>query len=193
MSTPAVFLVLAASLLAVPNLLAGSWTKSENVWSRIVEHPDGTRTLSKQDIKTNTLEEATYTEGNVLVKRRLFQLDDLGNPRLAMLFDGKSNLLARTEYFYDEYGEIKEEVLFNTKGQLLRRLVYGLNAGIDERPRAFTYDPNAPDKAPVQTEDAEAVMPSALAPGTGGGAGIPSGRALPSSGRRLPESRSSRR
>ncbi|CAN5211311.1 hypothetical protein BH23VER1_BH23VER1_26340 [soil metagenome] len=177
-------LAMVVSVLALPSLSASSWKKVGNAWSRIVEHADGTRTFSKQDIRTKTLEEATYSEGDVLIKRRLFQLDDLGNPRLAMLFDGRSNLLARTEYIYDEYGDLKEEVLFNTRGQLLRRLLYGLSAGIDERPVAFTYDPNNPDGTPVETRNAEAVMPSALAPGTGArGAAIPSGRALPSAGR----------
>lgn len=190
-------LVLLACALVVSAPLSASaqWQRlNKSVWSRVLEHEDGTRTDSKQDINTKVLEEMTFDQNGVRVKRRIFQLDDLARPRTGLLFDGRNNLLARTEYVYDEYDELKEERLFNTKGQILRRLVYGLaRDGIQSRPIAFTYDPSRPDASPVRsTTNVDPVMPldvkksggSAIpvAGATSSGGGIPSGSAPPARG-----------
>lgn len=160
-----------------------SWKRIDQVWSRILEHNDGTRTESKQDINTKSLEERTF-KGQVLVKRRLFQLDDLGNPKAGLIFDGKKNLVARIQYYYDEYDELKEERLYNRKGKVIRRLVYGLDkTGLKSKPVAFTYDPNAaPGSQPTRsTEDFDPIMP--LGVKTGAGSGIPGGRRITTNNR----------
>lgn len=169
--------------VAGPHHAAASWKRVNHVWSRVIEHEDGTRTESKQDINTKVLEEITFDANKVRIKRRVFQLDDLARPRSGLLFDGQNNLLARTEYVYDEYDELKEERLFNTKGQVLRRLVYGLaKDGIQSKPVAFNYDPERPDAAPTRsTTNVDPVMPldvkrnpgSGIPIASGGGTGIP--------------------
>jgi len=172
MRTPKFLFVPALCLLLFPVLAqASGWSRQGGAWSRIVEHKNGSHTYSKQDITTKTLTEWTKDPAGILTKKRLFSLDKRSRPRLAYLYDGRENLLARTEYLYDEYDELKEERLYNTRGQLLRRLIYGLqNGGIRSVPVAFTYDPENPDAKPVRsTERVEPIMPIDVHGGSGGG------------------------
>ena len=158
-SVPLIALILA--LVATTSVSTAKWERSSDIWSRVVMHDNGKRTESYQNINTRNLREETYDQNNIVVKKRLFQLDKLGRPVNALVFDGNDNVVGRVQYVYDEYETLKEERLFNVKGQLLRRLFYGLEkGGIQSKPIAFTYDPNNPDAKPMRNDKgAEPIMP----------------------------------
>jgi hypothetical protein len=132
-----------------------------DIWSQTILHPDGSRTVSKKDLESKVINQETFNASGTLVMKRVYQLDAAGKEQRGFVFDGYNQLIYRIGYIYDEIDRLKEEVLFNTRGQVVRRQIYEYNrVGQVIRPvKAFTFEgaipQNAlqPDQALMKPED----------------------------------------
>ena len=91
--------------------------------SRTVVHKDGTYTTTQRDRSTRTLVRETKKRNNTLIMRSEFALDEKGRERKGRVYDGQNNLLFISEFVYDN-GELIEERVFDSKGKVVRRLLY---------------------------------------------------------------------
>lgn len=144
------FLAVVLSPVAAPSF-AGAQDKKYGAFGSTILHRDGSRTERQKMGDSNQIREVTYNKDSVCIQSRLFIVDNQGNLRNGVLWDGRGNRLGSTSYIYHQTtGQLLEERLFNNKGQIVRRLFY---PGALNDPRyanrmvAFTYDPNvAPEK-----------------------------------------------
>lgn len=145
---------IAAAIMA---LLAGLTQAADDeasgaVWSRIIQHMDGTQTRSVREGSKNEIVEETFDANKVLIAKRLFILDKKDRVRKGIIFDGKENPVGSTDYGYTRDGRLYETRLFNRKGQLVQRIFEpGVlpNEPANARHRlACHYDPDHPNAAP---------------------------------------------
>ena len=137
-----------------------------DVWARTVLHADGSRTVSKKDSKSRIIEERTYTGDDFLLMKRLYQIDEKGNSQRGFVFDNNNNMIYRIAYAYDEIDRLREEVLYNMNGQVVRRQIYDYDhQGKPMRPKAFTFVEAIPGNAPTSMQPA-AVMEKASRSGS---------------------------
>jgi hypothetical protein len=132
-----------------------------DIWSRTILHPDGSRTVSKKDLEAQVINQETFNPSGTLVMKRVYQLNAAGKEQRGFVFDGYNQLIYRIGYIYDEIDRLKEELLYNMVGQVVRRQIYEYNrVGQLVRPvKAFTFEEaipqNAlrPDQALMKPED----------------------------------------
>ena len=142
--------------------------KSEDSWARKIMHYDDSNqnlegiTVAKKNPIEDTLEEKTYNRHEIMITRRKFQMDRKGRIRNGLIFDGRNNLLGRTEYGFDKWDRIQQERLYTKKGKLVRALLYRYDAnGNPTKPIAYTFDPNNPTSKKRVTTDVEPILPQA--------------------------------
>lgn len=163
----ALLAALFASLLAAPSAWCQLELKSEDSWARKIMHYDDSNenlegiTVAKKNPVEDTLEELTYNQHEILVTRRMFQMDSKGRIRNGLIFDGKNNLLGRTEYGFDKWDRIQQERLYTKKGKLVRALLYRYDSGGSPvKPVAYTFDPSNPSSKKMVTTDVEPILPA---------------------------------
>ncbi len=157
------FPALLTAMLAV-TLNAGAQTPGDGGLSRIFVHRDGSRTESVKMGNSRDLKEFHYNVNKLLVSCRHFVTDSNGRIRKGIIFDGRTNPLGTVMYNFDKVtGKTIEERTFNTKGQLIMRLMYPgtlADPRLASRYVAFHYNPNDPNAKPVQdTRRAKPVRP----------------------------------
>ncbi len=133
--------------------------KNIDVWGRAIHHGDGSYTESKQDVKSNTLEQITKSKNGVKLQRRMVSLDPNGRPAESLIYDGREQLKYRGTLIYDQIGRFSEEQIFDAKGTLIRRRVQQYGARGEKMPlRSWDYVANIPDdlKLVITRDDAAA-------------------------------------
>lgn len=103
---------------------AANTNSEEGIYSRTIIHPDETRTVSKQDINNKIREKRTLDKNGILLMRSIFQLDAQGKAVNGLVYDGRNQLLYRSEFTYDTADRLEEERVFDRNGTLVRRLFY---------------------------------------------------------------------
>jgi hypothetical protein len=165
------FLSLCAVTVASLSIVSTSWSqlelKSEDSWARKIMHYDDSNenlegiTVAKKNPVEDTLEETTYNQHEIMITRRMFQMDSKGRIRNGLIFDGKKNLLGRTEYGFDKWDRIQQERLYTKKGKLVRALLYRYDtSGSPIKPIAYTFDPSDPNSKKRVTTDVEPILPA---------------------------------
>ena len=165
------FLFLCAVTMASASVVSTSWSqlelKSEDAWARKIMHYDDANenlegiTVAKKNPVEDTLEESTCSQHEIMITRRLFQMDSKGRIRNGLIFDGKKNLLGRTEYGFDKWDRIQQERLYTKQGKLVRALLYRYDtSGSPIKPIAYTFDPSDPSSKKLATTDVEPILPA---------------------------------
>ncbi|MEZ5326640.1 MAG: hypothetical protein R3F19_16455 [Verrucomicrobiales bacterium] len=165
------FLSLCAVTVASLSVASTAWSqlelKSEDSWARKIMHYDDSNenlegiTVAKKNPVDDTLEETTYNQHEIMITRRMFQMDSKGRIRNGLIFDGKKNLLGRTEYGFDKWDRIQQERLYTKKGKLVRALLYRYDSsGSPIKPIAYTFDPSDPSSKKQVTTDVEPILPA---------------------------------
>ena len=121
-SVPAVLLTVILILSQTIQSEVYSYDGADQI-SRTVIHKDGTYTTTQRDRDTRTLIKETKKRNNTLIMRSEFALDAKGRERKGRVYDGQNNLLFISEFVYDN-DELIEERVFDSKGKLVRRLLY---------------------------------------------------------------------
>lgn len=174
------------SLMAIVSLEMACAQQSEpntgggNVWSRVIDHYDGTKTKSVKNGDANTINEEKYDKNGVMVAKRLFALDSKGRLRRGIIMDAKANPLGSTEYGYDKYDRIVEQRVYDTKARLTQRVFPpGTLAGVPANAKhtiTFFIDPTNPNNSKAMQTSEPLVQPvnraeDAFVPGVPGGGG----------------------
>lgn len=96
------------------------------------------------DKATNELTEATYNAGGALISKKHYLLNERGLPTQGHIYDGRGNLVARSQVYFDEYGRAKEMRSFNLQGQCYQQVIYEYGADGKAKPaKVINVDPRA--------------------------------------------------
>lgn len=112
------FLSLAGGLLSAPP------PALQPVVGRTIYHSDDSRTESVRDPNTRELTEMTYSAGGALTTKKVFLLNEKGEPIQGNVYDGRGTLVARCQSFYDEFGRRKEDHLTNLRGEVFQKVLH---------------------------------------------------------------------
>ncbi len=143
--------VTATSALRAQNV---SERREGNAWVRTVMHDDGTRTVSKKDDTVKEIEKWTMSANDVLVSRSVFQVDKNGKFQRGQVFDGRGTLRYVSEFFYDSMGRQIEERVSDSRGMLVRRLIYSHDQFGRAKPFSIAYS-NGSAGSPVAISNAD--------------------------------------
>lgn len=97
---------------------------STTVVGRTLYHKDDSRTESVRDPNTRELTEMTYNPAGQLTVKKVFLLNEKGEPIQGNVYDGRGNLVARCQCIYDEFGRRREDRLINMQGEVFQQVVH---------------------------------------------------------------------
>lgn len=107
-------------------------------------HPDNSHSETVVDKSTNELTESTYNSAGALVSKKHYLLNERGLPTQGHIYDGRGNLVARSQVYFDEYGRAKEMRSFNLQGQCYQQVLYEYGAdGKAKQPKVINVNPGA--------------------------------------------------
>lgn len=143
--------------------------KSTQIYAKGILHEDGTRTDSIKDVQKRETSEITYSANGVVIAKKVFLLNENGDPLQGIIYDGAGNLIARAQFFFDDLGRVTEERCINPKGEIFRRVIRQYDASGKALPsKAFDFAVNAPNMKPATMDFTK------MLPGTGQESGAPS-------------------
>ncbi|MCB1225160.1 MAG: hypothetical protein KDK99_05050 [Verrucomicrobiales bacterium] len=139
------------ALFWLGSALSPLWGQDANVvQGRTILHPDDTRTETVRDPNTKTMETRTVDANGVLLARRLYQLNDQGYPVMGNIYDGAGTLQARCQSFFDAFGRLQEERLYNMAGECFQQLLHSYDAdGKPQTPQVINYQVKSPTMRPA--------------------------------------------
>lgn len=107
-------------------------------------HPDNSHSETVVDKTTNELTESTFNSGGALISKKHYLLNERGLPTQGHIYDGRGNLVARSQVYFDEYGRAKEMRSFNLSGQCYQQILYEYGSdGKPKQPKVINVDPRA--------------------------------------------------
>lgn len=107
-------------------------------------HPDNSHSETVVDKSTNELTESTFNSAGALVSKKHYLLNERGLPTQGHIYDGRGNLVARSQVYFDEYGRAKEMRSFNLQGQCYQQVIYEYGSdGKAKQPKVINVDPRA--------------------------------------------------
>jgi hypothetical protein len=89
---------------------------------------DGTRSLIVSNPDNGTMEETVTTASGKALRKTVYQVDEAGQPRNAIFYDGKGKITSKAVYQRDATGRIERETIFSANDQVLRKRVYQYGA-----------------------------------------------------------------
>ena len=91
---------------------------------RTIYHADDTRTETVSDPSIREMTEMTYNTSGQLTVKKVFLLNEKGEPVQGNVYDGRGNLVARCQSVFDDLGRRKEERLSNLNGEVFQQVLY---------------------------------------------------------------------
>lgn len=117
---------------------------STPIVARSTYHPDNSHTESVVDKATNELTESTFNASGALISKKHYLLNERGLPTQGHIYDGRGNLVARSQVYFDEYGRAKEMRSFNLQGRCYQQVIYEYGPdGKAKQPKVVNVDPRA--------------------------------------------------
>jgi hypothetical protein len=144
---PAIILALMPALTAVSRD-----TRSFGQSARTVIHADDSYTESVQDITAREQREVTYSPKpqSVVIAKKVYLLDDKGQPLQGNVYDGKGQLKARVQFLYDDFGRMSEERMYNLQGQVFQTITFGYDRNQKPLPpKSQTFNVASPNMSPA--------------------------------------------
>ena len=120
------------------------------VQGKTILHPDGTRTESVSDPNTKEMEAKTFDTNGILLVRRLYQLNDQGQPVMGNIYDGAGNLQPRTQSFFHAFSRLQEERSYNLAGECYQQVLHSYDLeGKAATPKVINYQVQSPTMRPA--------------------------------------------
>lgn len=141
------------------------------VVGRTLYHADDSRTEMVKDPNTREMTESTYNTAEQLTVKKVFLLNEKGEPVQGNVYDGRGNLVARVQCLYDEFGRRKEDRLINLQGEVFQQVIHSYGAdGKALQPKVVNLNAQAPTLKPEALD-----YTRGGAPGVAPAAGVPAG------------------
>lgn len=156
-------LLAAAATAANPSMQA--------VVGRTVYHPDNSRSETVRDMNVREMTETTYNPANAVVSKKVFLLNEKGEPLQGNIYDGRGNLVARAQCFYDEFGRRREDQLTDLGGVVFQRIVHEYDRNGKALPPKVMNLAQSPTLRPEAMDFTRSAPPSL--PAAGGAAAMP--------------------
>lgn len=139
---------------------------STPIIARSTYHPDHSHTESVVDKTTNELTESTFNASGALISKKHYLLNERGLPTQGHIYDGRGNLVARSQVYFDEFGRAKEMRHFNLQGMCYQQIIYEYGSdGKAKKPKVINVDPRAaPSIKPGVIDFTQGVPPSGMVP-----------------------------
>lgn len=157
-----------AAILGLCWLALGLPVKAQSqqrIIGRTIYHDDKSRTESVSDPYTREMVESTYTADNVLTVKKVFLLNEKGEPLQGNVYDGRGNLIARCQCLFDEMGRRKEDRLSNLNGEVFQQVIHEYEtSGKAKTPKVINLNAGAAPSVKPQSIDFTQGTP---APGMG--------------------------
>lgn len=119
------------------------------VVGRTIYHQDDSRTEMVKDPNTREMTETTFNTTGQLTVKKVFLLNEKGEPMQGNVYDGRGNLVARVQCLYDEFGRRKEDRLINLKGEMFQQVLHTYGAdGKELTPKVVNLDASSPTLKP---------------------------------------------
>ena len=159
-TSPLLFIVPLALAASVLQAAPDEFKIREPSSSRLVKHEDGSRSYFERTSNGQGMRKRTYNVNNVLVSVTYYSRGKFGQLTSCLIYDGKKNELFNVSYGYNQYAELVEERMFDSKTkELVRRFLYRYDAqGNRSKPICITLvknknleihsGPSAPEKDP---------------------------------------------
>lgn len=91
-------------------------------------HGDGTRSLIVSNPDNGTMVETVTDAAGKALRKIVYQVDETGQPKNAIFYDGKGKITSKAVYQRDSTGRIERETIFSANDQVLRKRVYHYGA-----------------------------------------------------------------
>ena len=125
-------------------------TRSSHQNARTVYHADESYTESVQDVTVREQREVTYSPQKVVIAKKVYLLDDKGQPLQGNVYDGKGVLKARVQFNYDDFGRLSDERMYNLQGQVFQAITFSYdNNNKALPPKSQTFNVAAPNMRPA--------------------------------------------
>lgn len=143
------------------------------VVGRTVYHPDDSRSETVRDMNVREMTETTYNPANAVVAKKVFLLNEKGEPVQGNIYDGRGNLVARAQCFYDEFGRRREDQLTNLSGVVFQRIIHEYDKNGKALPPKVVNLSQSPTLRPEAIDFTRGAAPAVPLPGSPatGGAG----------------------
>lgn len=126
----------------------------QRIIGRTIYHPDQSRTESVSDPTTREMTETTYNASNVMTVKKVFLLNEKGEPLQGNVYDGRGNLVARCQCVYDDLGRRKEDRLMNVNGEVFQQVIHEYGAdGKAKTPKVINLNATAAPSIRPQSID----------------------------------------
>ncbi len=144
-------LTLVALLLGSPALLLHAIdTKTAWANSRTVIHADGTRTESTRYPDKHEQREVTYDTQGVKIASKLYLLNAEGLTLQGNIYDGRDQLQARSQFFFDSFGRMTEQRMTNLRGEVFQRIMFEYDVkGNQLTPKSYSFEVEKPSMKPA--------------------------------------------
>ncbi len=119
-------------------------SSSTPIVAKSTYHPDNSHSETVVDKSTNELIESTYNAGGALVAKKHYLLNERGLPTQGHIYDGRGNLVARSQVYFDAYGRAQEMRSFNLSGLCYQQVIYEYDErGNAKKPKVVNVNPSA--------------------------------------------------
>jgi hypothetical protein len=107
--------------------------------------------------------------------KKVFLLNEKGEPLQGNVYDGRGSLIARCQSIYDEFGRRKEDRLMNLNGEVFQQVLHEYDsAGKALKPKVINLNVATPSIRPQSVDFTQPSNPNG-SPSTGRFAPIPVG------------------
>lgn len=124
--------------------------------SRVVRHPDGSRSVYKRQRGEKGMRCSTYTASGILAAINDYHEGRYGQLVSCIIYDRFKKPIYKVAYGYDSSGRLIEERMFShPAGQLVQRVIYTYDAGGNRnKPVIISLNPNGANNiTPTMQED----------------------------------------
>lgn len=124
--------------------------------SRVVRHPDGSRSVYKRQRGEKGMKCATYTASGRLAAINDYREGNYGQLVGCVIYDAQRQPIYKVAYGYDSSGRLIEERMFShPAGKLVQRVIYTYDAGGNRnKPLIISLNPAGANQiAPTMKED----------------------------------------
>jgi len=131
-------------LWLTPAMAQPSAQSNTPIVAKSTYHKDNSHSETILDKTTNELIESTYNAGGALVAKKHYLLNERGLPTQGHIYDGRGNLVARSQVYFDSFGRATEMRSFNLNGQCYQQILYKYDGqGVAMKPIVNNVDPRA--------------------------------------------------